>query len=629
MGINRIKLQAGSPLEMAAAQKAKTLDPALDAVRQQLFGQDYIQDIGRQKGIAQYYSGFGIPSSLQFTSPRDLVDASTANVVDTISGGGDEGGGPEFVMPSEGRDTFFDSRTPEMLEQAGGTAPGGQFQTDYFPTAMDVGYGEGQVDPRLAEAAAGGAENLIDTTPISNLIDGSISVENIPFVRNPGNLRSAQTIYNQATNLIGQGKGDQIIQTGNIRKPAMTINELQKMANNQIQDARMQYNVDTKMLDRTTIEDLPYSPVRTVKDAQGNIYDYATGNLIQTADTPPEAVSAFEQVKSGLLSANNFIKDFGQNIFNKLSNLTRFSPTFSLLRQLEPASGMQQKLVADQFADEGVQFDDIGRIIQAGDYDTPENVMAGYTPGPTGLRIGDFSIGGNIIQESIVDRLSQLEKTKNEKYGGSFYNADGTPKNNPDTGEPTKLGQREEALRENLNMVARAAGATTLDGGQTTYATDVFPDFPDFPDPVEKTLPLTGYENIIIPPEKPKQPSRQQRAEEIFGDIQTINLPFGQTGYINTDDPSEVFSSAAEAVEAKEAADAAAEQAQIQAEGREAFRIAQQREADQAFAERVAREREEAAARRREEAAAADRRLDDDRGDTSAPTNVGNPFGYR
>ncbi len=93
--------------------------------------------------------------------------------------------------------------------------------------------------------------------------------------------------------------------------------------------------------------------------------------------------------------------------------------------------------------------------------------MAGYSPGETGIRIGDISVGGGTIQESIVDRLADLEKTKNEKYDGSFYDANGNPKLNPDTGEPTTLGAREEALKENLNIVARAAGADTIEDGTT------------------------------------------------------------------------------------------------------------------------------------------------------------------
>jgi hypothetical protein len=99
MGINRIKLQAGSSAEMAAAEKIKTSDPALDAIRQQLFGQDYIQDIGRGQGIAQYYSNFGLPSSLQFTQPAastPAVDTSTP-VVDTGGGGG---GAASVIQPT-------------------------------------------------------------------------------------------------------------------------------------------------------------------------------------------------------------------------------------------------------------------------------------------------------------------------------------------------------------------------------------------------------------------------------------------------------------------------------------------------------------------------------------------------
>lgn len=96
MGINRIKLQAGSPTEMAKAQEAAAQDPALDKIRQQLFGEGYVQDIGEGKGIAQYYSGFGLPPSLQFTPAPVEEVAPVADViepvVDTGSGGGGGGG---------------------------------------------------------------------------------------------------------------------------------------------------------------------------------------------------------------------------------------------------------------------------------------------------------------------------------------------------------------------------------------------------------------------------------------------------------------------------------------------------------------------------------------------------------
>ena len=195
-------------------------------------------------------------------------------------------------------------------------------------------------------------------------------------------------------------------------------------------------------------------------------------------------------IKTGQ-DVGNFFKDLGGqgidiaqlagttllNLAGKaLTGVPLLGTALNLVGGAESASGAQQGLVSDQFEEEGVTLDDIGRIQQVGlDYDTPENVMAGYSPGETGIRIGDISVGGGTIQESIVDRLSTLEKTKNEKYDGSFYDANGNPKLNPDTGEPTTLGAREEALKENLNIVARAAGADTI----TEY------------DPVTKTAGIT------------------------------------------------------------------------------------------------------------------------------------------
>ena len=206
-------------------------------------------------------------------------------------------------------------------------------------------------------------------------------------------------------------------------------------------------------------------------------------NLPQEQQDP----NFWENAKNNFLQTGqdvgNFFKDLGSQGLDitKLAGTTLLNlagraafgipllgTALSLLGGAESASGAQQGLVSDQFEEEGVALDDIGRIQQVGlDYDTPENVMAGYSPGETGVRIGDITVGGGTIQESIVDRLADLEKTKNEKYNGSFYDANGNPKLNPDTGEPTTLGAREEALKENLNIVARAAGADTIEDGTT------------------------------------------------------------------------------------------------------------------------------------------------------------------
>ena len=59
----RVGFQAGSTEEMIKAQEAAAQNPELDKIRQQLFGEGYVQDIGKGEGIAQYYTGFGIPSS--------------------------------------------------------------------------------------------------------------------------------------------------------------------------------------------------------------------------------------------------------------------------------------------------------------------------------------------------------------------------------------------------------------------------------------------------------------------------------------------------------------------------------------------------------------------------------------
>ena len=106
MGINRIKLQNGSPLEMAKAQEVAAQNPELDRIRQQLFGEGYVQDIGKGEGIAQYYSGFGLPQSLQFTPPvveeAPVVD-TTQSVVDTGEG---RGGDVDITTPDAGNTEF-------------------------------------------------------------------------------------------------------------------------------------------------------------------------------------------------------------------------------------------------------------------------------------------------------------------------------------------------------------------------------------------------------------------------------------------------------------------------------------------------------------------------------------------
>ena len=156
----RVGFQAGSPLEMAQAQEAAAQDPALDRIRQQLFGKDYISNIGKGEGTVQYYSGFGTPPSLQFTQPgKEVAPVAdvTQPVVDTGGGGGGNGGvtgitSASAVQPTS--DPFLASgaaggaRLPKITDQAGAIAA----------MTPDAAYSlPGQSDPFLASGAAGGA----------------------------------------------------------------------------------------------------------------------------------------------------------------------------------------------------------------------------------------------------------------------------------------------------------------------------------------------------------------------------------------------------------------------------------------------------------------------------------------
>ena len=158
MGINRIRLQNGSPAEMVKAQEAAASDPALDAIRQQLFGEDYVQDIGEGRGIAQYYTGFGLPQSLQFTPPVEeaapVVDTTTP-VVDTGGGGGDAG------LSTGGDDDIDYSQNPltQMI-----TTPTGDTMTVKEAMTTDAAYtgtdqsGLGGADGMSGGQATPGAE---------------------------------------------------------------------------------------------------------------------------------------------------------------------------------------------------------------------------------------------------------------------------------------------------------------------------------------------------------------------------------------------------------------------------------------------------------------------------------------
>ena len=193
----RVGFQAGSTEEMIKAQEAAAQDPELDRIRQQLFGEGYVQDIGEGKGIAQYYSGFGLPQSLAFTPAPVEEVAPVADVIEPVvetGGGGGGTGGVDITTPDVGdapinldtpltqmittptgdtmtvKEAFTQPEAYDIPGEMPKTPVSGAFGPfEYLqPETSDpflmsgaaggarlpqIGYGEGDVDPGLAQAA--------------------------------------------------------------------------------------------------------------------------------------------------------------------------------------------------------------------------------------------------------------------------------------------------------------------------------------------------------------------------------------------------------------------------------------------------------------------------------------------
>ena len=81
-----------------------------------------------------------------------------------------------------------------------------------------------------------------------------------------------------------------------------------------------------------------------------------------------------------------------------------------LVNQFLPVN--QRAIMENQARGQGIFTDDIGRIVSAGPYNTPENVMAGYNL-------------GNITQETIDKRTDRIGKTLGDKYGISAADIQG------------------------------------------------------------------------------------------------------------------------------------------------------------------------------------------------------------
>jgi hypothetical protein len=162
-----------------------------------------------------------------------------------------------------------------------------------------------------------------------------------PFL---GGLTSAQDAYNYAQKGIDQGFGNMRSDDGR------TVFEMQKEADDLIQDARMRYATEGQFVD-------PYDPLyssETEARKQMDMNpDYYYG--------PPK--TGLEQLAS---KAINFIPGIGtvSRIAGFLSNKLPIN---------------ERAILENQLRGQGVLTDNIGRIVaQQGQYNTPEGIMAGY-----------------------------------------------------------------------------------------------------------------------------------------------------------------------------------------------------------------------------------------------------------
>jgi|5_EtaG_2_1085323.scaffolds.fasta_scaffold09344_2 hypothetical protein len=113
-----------------------------------------------------------------------------------------------------------------------------------------------------------------------------------------------------------------------------------------------------------------------------------------------------------------------------LQNLVSFAGNFmpgkgvaTFLDSFMPVN--KRSIMENELAGMGVSVDDIGRIVQGeGDYNTAENVMAGYN-------------AAAMSADTFDKRIARLEKTLEDKYGSATY-----------TGDKTKLDERLKAVKK-------------------------------------------------------------------------------------------------------------------------------------------------------------------------------------
>ena len=375
----RVGFQAGSTEEMIKAQEAAASDPALDAIRQQLFGQDYVQDIGRGKGIAQYYTGFGLPQSLQFTQPVVETPVVTTPDVGSPTDGGGGGGG--IIETGSGEQATITSPTTQPIDPSG-----------MLP----------QISPTIQPITGGITGDSIDVGIPDNesgFVDPLGTMEGAPVV--PG----VDITGDPSQNLGSTNVGDQPMAAG----PFDYLQPISTIANPEIFDNLV--GVDDPQIGDVGFTN--YTPSEQLTDSQSNIINDIFSLPEATVDTVMNAFSAIPQALTDL--KNKTVNIFGQtfNVPQVLASLA--IPGFGLATNVLSAIG--GALPSDPRANALREFYDVDTAgtIQSGIMKGYNPVSGGFLNAITGGKFGEETNFG--LQDAIQDRINTVTNTLQKNYG--------------------------------------------------------------------------------------------------------------------------------------------------------------------------------------------------------------------
>jgi len=400
--------------EILNARQVAEQNPELDATRRQLFGENYLDDIEQGTGIAQYYTGFGempalnyTPAAVQEVAP--VVDV-TKPVVDIGSGGGggsdidittpDTGDAPINVdtpltqmitTPTGDTMTVREAMTTDDAYSLDTPSFDDQFQDiediqQTYGTPIDIGFGEGQVDPGLAAGLEG---PIIDTSPVTPTItapsgdvfaiDDPLAEEKIDFVPEQTNA------INNAFSKVGSTANDIMRDLSEI--PGSVVD----FVNKTVDIAGQKINVGKTLLG-AGINKIVGGPISLVFDAissvQSDPVDAATKQGLQDQGYQFDDIG---RLTTGPMAGYAVESAFGDGIanatlerINAIENRSapQTEDSIKKVEELYDFLGDVTEVKAEEFGPQ----EDIGAI--SGDMNTGADPVSGDLPG-----------GGNVMDE--------------------------------------------------------------------------------------------------------------------------------------------------------------------------------------------------------------------------------------